>query len=82
MAESMNAILKVELLLDQTFADHIHATEEVKKQIHYYNYQRPHGSIDYLTPDQAYDLTKPIPRRWEKYSKKITPEESEPPRQQ
>lgn len=63
-AESLNAILKVELGLDAEFADLAAARAACEKQIHIYNTVRKHGSIDYLTPEQAYDRSGMIPKRW------------------
>lgn len=66
MAESMNGILKGEFNLDQTFRTRRSARSKVRKVIEIFNTRRPHGSIDYLTPNEAYHLTGPIPNRWRK----------------
>lgn len=64
VAECMNSILKGEQGLDQTFKKRTLARSETKKQIHIYNHVRIHGSIDYMTPEQAYDLNGEIAKRW------------------
>jgi len=64
MAESVNSILKVELDLDQTFETRAQARKVIARKMYLYNEERQHGSIDYLTPKQAYDRTGNIPKRW------------------
>lgn len=64
MAESVNGQLKVELGLDATFTDYADACLACDENIPAYNTVRPHGSIDYLTPQQAHELTGPIRVRW------------------
>lgn len=66
VAESMNAILKTELGLDQTFNSRKHARRIIKEKIWLYNNKRLHGSINYMTPAEAYHLTGYIPNRWKK----------------
>lgn len=56
VAESMNSILKVELDLDQTYPTRKIARKDAAKKIKIYNQIRPHGSLDYMTPDEAYNL--------------------------
>ncbi|MEM6771333.1 MAG: IS3 family transposase [Bacteroidota bacterium] len=64
MAESVNGQLKVELGLDETFADYATAYAACSQAILAYNTVRPHGSIDYLTPSEAHQLEGPINVRW------------------
>lgn len=66
VAESMNAILKTELGLDQTFKSRRQARRIIKEKIWLYNNRRLHGSINYMTPAEAYHLTGHIPNRWKK----------------
>ena len=66
MAESMNAQLKVELGLDATFVDLEEARQACEQAIRKYNEIRQHGSIDYLTPEQAYHREGPIASRWQR----------------
>lgn len=64
MAESVNSILKVELDLDQTFKSRVQARKVIDRKMYLYNEKRLHGSIDYLTPSQAYHLQGHINKRW------------------
>ena len=66
LAESMNGQLKVELGLAATFADLSDARRVCDEQIRRYNTLRLHGSIDYLRPQEAYERTEPLTRRWNK----------------
>lgn len=50
LAERMNGILKVEYGLDALFVNFDHALLATKQAIALYNYDRPHLSLDYLTP--------------------------------
>lgn len=64
VAESMNAILKTELDLDKTFKTRKEARKIIEEKVWLYNNKRIHGSIDYMTPEQAYHLSGYIPKRW------------------
>jgi len=66
MAESMNGQLKVELGLDGTFSHAGAARLGCGKAITLYNDERSHGSLDYLTPSEAYDMTGEQVKRWRK----------------
>lgn len=50
IAERVNGILKGELLLDGTFRDFSCAFHAVRDAILIYNHERPHGSLNLLTP--------------------------------
>ena len=54
VAERVNGILKLEFLLDQRFPDDATAHAAVADAIHVYNTKRPHLSLDFATPEQAY----------------------------
>ena len=58
MAERAGGILKTELNLDNTFAGYSTAVPVVHRAIDAYNRLRPHMSLGYLTPDQAYYSTR------------------------
>lgn len=64
VAESMNSIFKVELGLDKTFESRADARRAIAKAVRLYNEKRKHGSINYMTPTQAYDQEGHIPKRW------------------
>ncbi len=55
IAERVNGILKLEFLLDQVFSSKSIGREAIHEGIHIYNYERPHGSINMLTPAQFYE---------------------------
>jgi len=66
IAERVNGILKMELL-DKRFNNITIAYKAVKEAIHIYNTERPHSSLDMLTPDKAHLKTGPLKRRWRNY---------------
>jgi putative transposase len=53
-AERVIGILKQEYLLDERFRDHDQAQRAVDQAIHLYNTRRPHSSLGYRTPAEAY----------------------------
>lgn len=74
IAERVNGILKDELL-DKSYLNYKEAVRCVSIAISIYNHQRPHGSIDYLTPIEAHFRSGKLKRRWKNYySKKIETE--------
>ena len=50
IAERINGILKDEYLLNYKITDLAHATDILTKSVNLYNDERPHSSIDFLTP--------------------------------
>ena len=66
IAERVNGILKDELL-DQSYLNYGEAVRNVSIAISIYNHQRPHGSIDYLTPIEAHFRSGELKRRWKNY---------------
>ena len=72
VAERMNGILKQEWLYTSTCKDMKDAIRQTKAAIDFYNTQRPHRSIDMMTPEQAYNYKGNIERRWKNYYKKET----------
>jgi len=66
IAERVNGILKQELLAKryESFAE---ATREVQRAVSTYNHQRPHLSIDMLTPAEAHARHGQLQRRWKNY---------------
>ena len=69
IAERVNGILKDELL-EKVYVDYKQALRGVSVAISIYNHQRPHGSIDYLTPIEAHFRTGELKRRWKNYYSK------------
>jgi transposase InsO family protein len=66
IAERVNGILKDELL-DKSYLNYGEAVRNVSIAISIYNHQRPHGSIDYLTPIEAHFRSGELKRRWKNY---------------
>lgn len=64
VAERVNGILKSEQGLYQTFPGLAAARLGVEQAVRIYNQERPHGSCNYLTPDQAHQQQGQLPKRW------------------
>lgn len=69
IAERVNGILKDELF-DKSYLNYKEAVRSVSIAISIYNHQRPHGSIDYLTPIEAHFRSGKLKRRWKNYYSK------------
>lgn len=69
LAERVNGIIKTEFNLHQTHLGFDQTYNLVKHSIKAYNELRPHGSCDYLTPDQAHLQFETLPKRWKNYNK-------------
>jgi len=54
IAERVNGILKEEFMLGDTFKTPEQAHRAIKEAIQTYNEDRPHMSLDYMTPNQKY----------------------------
>lgn len=72
IAERVNKTIKEEFTDEKelSFTTIEAAKQAIKKFIDFYNSQRPHRSIDWLTPDQAYQREGELKRHWKKYMKK------------
>jgi putative transposase len=66
IAERVNGILKQELLKDE-FDNFAEAKENIDRAVSIYNHQRPHSSVDMLTPAEAHTRSGEIKRRWKNY---------------
>lgn len=71
IAERVNGILKDELF-EKVYANYGQAVKGISVAISIYNHQRPHGSIDYLTPIEAHFRSGELKRRWKNYYSKKT----------
>ena len=69
IAERVNGILKDELL-EEEYTYYEQAQNAIAVAISIYNHQRPHSSIDYLTPGQAYLKAGILTRKWKNYYQK------------
>lgn len=65
-AERVNGILKLEHGLDRLFGSFDMAKASVDKAVLHYNEDRPHASIDFLTPNQAHHKKGILKKRWKK----------------
>ena len=66
IAERVNGILKDELL-EKIYINYQEAKQAIAAAISIYNYQRPHSSIDMLTPVEAHLREGELKRRWKNY---------------
>ena len=66
IAERVNGILKQELLAER-FSSFQEASAAVEKAVMVYNFQRPHLSIEMLTPAEAHLQTGRLRRFWKNY---------------
>jgi len=71
VAERINKTIKEEFTDEKelSFATIEAAKRDIKRFIIFYNSQRPHRSIDWLTPDQAYQKEGELKRHWKMYIK-------------
>ena len=70
IAERVNGILKTEWLYDMTLKNCNDASNALKEIIDIYNTERPHSSIDMLTPNQAHEMTGTLKRLWKTYKRR------------
>ena len=70
IAERVNGILKEEFNLYQTFTGIEHAQYVVEDSIFNYNHHRPHGTCDFLTPENAHTKNGKLNKKWKNYYKK------------
>ncbi|MEO5978969.1 MAG: IS3 family transposase [Chryseolinea sp.] len=66
LAERMNGIIKKEFKLYSSSLTLEETKQRVATSINSYNTIRPHGSCDYLTPQQAHQTKGPLKKRWKK----------------
>lgn len=76
IAERVNGILKTEWLYDMNLHNYSEAKAAVDEVIRIYNSERPHSSIEMLTPDQAHELTGKLNRLWKSYKKDCRKEDN------
>jgi len=66
IAERVNGILKGELL-ERKYKSIKDARRAVAEAVSVYNNERPHMSIEMLTPAEAHNRTGPLKRYWKNY---------------
>lgn len=69
IAERVNGIIKQEFL-EACYTSFTQACDDVKRAISIYNYERPHSSIDMLTPFQAHSMHGELKKHWKNYYQK------------
>lgn len=71
IAERVNGILKTELLKTK-YLNYKEALAGINEAIPIYNYERPHSSLEYLTPHEAHKLSGGgyFKRQWKNYYNK------------
>lgn len=67
IAERVNGIIKNEYLRYYQVENLHQAKKTLKQAISYYNQERPHMSIDMLTPEVVHECNLPKPRFWKSY---------------
>ena len=70
LAERMNGILKSEFNLYSSQLGFEQTGALITASITAYNQERPHGSCDFLTPEQAHQRQGPLKKRWKQYPQK------------
>lgn len=72
VAERIHRTIKEEFTNDRqiNFCNIEQAKTEIKKFIDFYNQQRPHRSVQWLTPNQAHQCTGALKRVWKAYWRK------------
>ena len=72
VAERIHKTIKEEFTDDRqiNFCNIDEAKSEIKKFITFYNQQRPHRSVQWLTPNEAYQCTGQLQRMWKAYRSK------------
>lgn len=70
IAERVNGILKQEFLNHYEFGSIEEARQAVTIAVNFYNTQRPHRSIDMLTPQKAAMQEGKLPKRWVSHKEK------------
>ena len=69
-AERINNTMKNELLKDMRFSNINQVVKAVGNAVKFYNEERPHMSIDMMTPREAAQCTGEIPKKWTSFREK------------
>lgn len=70
LAERMNGIIKSEFNLYNSQLGYEQTYELIQSSVQAYNEQRPHGSCNFLTPEQAHQQQGILKKKWKSYPKK------------
>lgn len=71
IAERVNGIIKSEFSLYSSQFSFEETSNRIQKSITAYNKLRPHGSCDYLTPEQAHQKSGTLKKRWNNYNQNL-----------
>lgn len=77
-AERINNTLKNELLKGMRFTDIRQVKDAVRKAVAFYNSERPHMSLDMMTPSEASGHSGEIRKLWNSYREKAIKEKQVP----
>jgi len=69
IAERVNGILKTEFNLHYSTVGYEQTKEKIAQCIDAYNKERPHASCNYLTPEQAHNVSGLLSKRWKDKAK-------------
>ena len=67
IAERINNTVKNELLHGMTFTSLSQVNTAIRKAVEFYNVERPHSSLNWLTPNQAHKKTGELKKHWKSY---------------
>jgi putative transposase len=70
LAERMNGIIKSEFNLYNSQLGYEQTYQLIQSSVQAYNEQRPHGSCNFLTPEQAHQQQGILKKKWKSYPKK------------
>ena len=77
LAERVNGIIKNDFFPKIIYQNHLQAKRAIDRIIKVYNEQRPHLSLNYMTPNQAHINEGEIIKRWKKYKRPVKRKEVE-----
>lgn len=66
-AERLNCTFKDEFFKDIVFRSPKMVEDAVRSAVDFYNNERPHMSLDFLTPSEAFQHTGELKKRWHSY---------------
>lgn len=66
IAERVNGILKDEFGLDRLFNSNQKLHQQLQQSVYAYNHLRPHLSLHMMTPINAHNQSKIVPKKWRK----------------
>jgi transposase InsO family protein len=71
IAERVNRTIKEEFTTEKeiSFKNYNEAKKQLKHFIEFYNTQRPHSSVEWLTPNEAHDKEGELKKYWKTYKK-------------